>query len=95
MTTTGKYYPYPRVSQRFESIYNLARENNLTTRHTHALLFPCGFNTLECSWAKATIGICALADYSVAKKCQHLVNRKTKVSFTEAWHSLKISGIRT
>jgi hypothetical protein len=34
------------------------------------LLLPCGFDTMEYSWAKATIGICTLADYSVAKKCQ-------------------------
>jgi hypothetical protein len=36
------------------------------------LLLPCGFDTLEYSWVKATIGICTLADYSVAKKRQHL-----------------------
>jgi hypothetical protein len=35
------------------------------------LLLPCGFDTLEYSWVKATIGICMLADYSVAKKRQH------------------------
>jgi hypothetical protein len=34
------------------------------------LLLPCGFDTLEYSWVKAIIGICTLADYSVAKKCQ-------------------------
>ncbi len=34
------------------------------------LLLPCGFDTLEYSWVKATIGICTLADYSVAKKRQ-------------------------
>jgi hypothetical protein len=34
------------------------------------LLLHCGFDTLEYSWVKATIGICMLADYSVAKKCQ-------------------------
>jgi hypothetical protein len=34
------------------------------------LLLPCGFDTLEYSWVKATIGICTLADYSVAKKCK-------------------------
>jgi hypothetical protein len=34
------------------------------------LLPPCGFNILEYSWVKATIGICTLADYSVAKKRQ-------------------------
>jgi hypothetical protein len=37
------------------------------------LLLTCGFETLEYSRVKATIGICTLADYSVAKKCQHLV----------------------
>jgi hypothetical protein len=36
------------------------------------LLLPCGcgFDTLEYSWVKATVGICMLIDYSVAKKCQ-------------------------
>jgi hypothetical protein len=37
------------------------------------LLLTCGFETLEYSRVKATIGICTLADYSVAKKRQHLV----------------------
>jgi hypothetical protein len=35
------------------------------------LLLPYGFDTLEYSWVKATIGICTLADYSMAKKHQH------------------------
>jgi hypothetical protein len=34
------------------------------------LLLPCGFDTLEYSEVKATIGICTFAYYSVAKKCQ-------------------------
>jgi hypothetical protein len=34
------------------------------------LLLPCGFHTLEYSWVKATIGICTLGDYSMAKKHQ-------------------------
>jgi hypothetical protein len=34
------------------------------------LLLPCGFDTLEYSWVKATIGICTLADYSMAMKYQ-------------------------
>jgi hypothetical protein len=34
------------------------------------LLLPCGFDTLEYSWEKATISICTLVDYSVAKKHQ-------------------------
>jgi hypothetical protein len=34
------------------------------------LLLPYGFDTLEYSWVKATIVICTLADYSVAKKHQ-------------------------
>jgi hypothetical protein len=38
------------------------------------LLLPCGFDTLEYSWVKATIDICMLADYSVAKKRQHPYN---------------------
>jgi hypothetical protein len=37
------------------------------------LLLPFGFNTLEYSWVKATIDICTLADYAVAKKCQLLI----------------------
>jgi hypothetical protein len=35
------------------------------------LLLPYRFDTLEYSWVKATIGIRTLADYFVAKKCQH------------------------
>jgi hypothetical protein len=38
------------------------------------LLLPCGFDTLEYSYVKVTIGICMLADYSVAKKCQQTLN---------------------
>jgi hypothetical protein len=38
------------------------------------LLLHCGFDTLEYSWVKGTIGICTLADYSVAKKHQHGCN---------------------
>jgi hypothetical protein len=34
------------------------------------LLLPCGFDTLEYFWVKVTIGICTLAEYSVAKKRQ-------------------------
>jgi hypothetical protein len=34
------------------------------------LLLSCGFDALEYTWVKATIGICTLADYSVAKKYQ-------------------------
>jgi hypothetical protein len=34
------------------------------------LQLPSGFDTLEYSWVKATIGIYTLADYSVARKCQ-------------------------
>jgi hypothetical protein len=34
------------------------------------LLVPCGFDTLEYSWVKATIGICILANYNMAKKRQ-------------------------
>jgi hypothetical protein len=36
------------------------------------LLLPCGFNTLEYSWVKATIAIYTHAYYSVAKKHQQL-----------------------
>jgi hypothetical protein len=31
------------------------------------LLLPCGFDTLEYSWVRTTIGICTLVDYSVAE----------------------------
>jgi hypothetical protein len=34
------------------------------------LLLPYGFDTMEYSWLKGTIGIFMLAYYSVAKKCQ-------------------------
>jgi hypothetical protein len=34
------------------------------------LVLPCGFDTLEYSWVKATIDIYMLTDYSVAKKCE-------------------------
>jgi hypothetical protein len=34
------------------------------------LLLLCRFDTLEYSWVKATIDICTLADYSMAKKLQ-------------------------
>jgi hypothetical protein len=37
-------------------------------------LLPCGFDTLEYSWVKATIGIYSFADYSVAKKYQQTVD---------------------
>jgi hypothetical protein len=35
------------------------------------LLLPCGFDTLEYSWVKATIGIYTLVDYAMPKKHQH------------------------
>jgi hypothetical protein len=34
------------------------------------LLLPCGFDTLEYSWVKATIDIYMVADYSMAKEHQ-------------------------
>jgi hypothetical protein len=37
------------------------------------LLLSSGFDTLEWSWVKATIGICTHADYSTAKKHQQMV----------------------
>jgi hypothetical protein len=36
------------------------------------LLLSSRFDTLEYSWVKATIDICTLEDYSVAKECQQL-----------------------
>jgi hypothetical protein len=44
------------------------------------LLLPCGFNTLKYSWVKATVGICMLANYSVAKKCQQAFWRRCQGS---------------
>jgi hypothetical protein len=44
------------------------------------LLLPYGFDTLEYSWVKATIGICILADYSVAKKRQQAFWRRCQGS---------------
>jgi hypothetical protein len=46
-------------------LFGLRTANNMIV-----LLLPYGFNTLEYSWVKATIGICTLADYSMAMKCQ-------------------------
>jgi hypothetical protein len=46
------------------------------------LLLPYGFDTLEYSWMKATIGICTLTDYFVAKKCQHLLGPASHGSTT-------------
>jgi hypothetical protein len=37
------------------------------------LLLLRGFDTHEYSWVKAIIGICMLADYSVAKKQQQWI----------------------
>jgi hypothetical protein len=53
------------------------------------LLFPCGFNTLEYSWVRATIAICTLADYSMAKKCQQFPQHP----LFSASSSLKTSAI--
>ena len=47
---------------------------------TIELLLPCGFDTLEYSWVKATIGICMLADYSMAKKHQQAFWRRCRGS---------------
>jgi hypothetical protein len=38
------------------------------------LLLPCGFDTLEYSWVKGTIGICTLADYFAARDANKLSN---------------------
>jgi hypothetical protein len=46
------------------------------------LLLPCGFDTLEYSWVKATIGICTLVDYPVAKKCQQEVKPNLEMNRT-------------
>jgi hypothetical protein len=42
------------------------------------LLLPCGLDTLKYSWMKATIGICVLADYSMAKKRQQQIPKKAR-----------------
>jgi hypothetical protein len=44
------------------------------------LLLPYGFDTLEYSWVKATIGICTHADYSMAKKHQQAFWRRCRGS---------------
>jgi hypothetical protein len=44
------------------------------------LLLPTEFDTLEYSWVKATIDICTLADYSMAKKCQQAFWRRCRGS---------------
>jgi hypothetical protein len=44
------------------------------------LLLPYGFDTLEYSWVKATIGISTLADYSVAKKHEQAFLRRCRGS---------------
>jgi hypothetical protein len=41
------------------------------------LLLPCGFDTLEYSWVKATISICTPVDYSMDKKHQQLASDMT------------------
>jgi hypothetical protein len=38
------------------------------------LWLPYGFDSLEYSWLKVTIGICTLADYFVGKKRQQPFN---------------------
>jgi hypothetical protein len=40
------------------------------------LLLPYGLDIMEYSWVKATIDICTLADYSVAKKRQQAFWRR-------------------
>jgi hypothetical protein len=52
------------------------------------LLIPCGFDTLEDSWVKGTIGICMLVDYSVAKKCQHQCEAGLR-QWTDRWPGLR------
>jgi hypothetical protein len=42
------------------------------------LLLPSGFDTLEYSWVKATISICTLIDYSMAKKHQQAFWRRCR-----------------
>jgi hypothetical protein len=54
------------------------------------LLLPYGFDTLEHSWVKATIGICTLADYSVAKKHQqYLLRVICSCDFVQRYHLRK------
>jgi hypothetical protein len=52
------------------------------------LLLPCGFNTLEYSWVKTTIGMCTLTDYSVAKntnKLSSVVAREASQFYLSVW----------
>jgi hypothetical protein len=60
------------------------------------LLLLCGFDTLEYSWVKATIGICMLADYSMAKKHQHLLQVMWSVqllSWSRGGTQIPITGV--
>jgi hypothetical protein len=50
------------------------------------LLLPCGFDTLEYSWVKATIGICMLTDYSMAKKHNNYQNLNLGVELHTQWY---------
>jgi hypothetical protein len=49
------------------------------------LLLPWGFDTLEYSWVRATVGICMLADYSVAKKHQPGCLGHSRAEAREEW----------
>jgi hypothetical protein len=50
-------------------------------------LLPFGFDTLEYSWVKTTIGICTLTNYSVAKECKQTL-------WCRCWGSQLILSIR-
>jgi hypothetical protein len=58
------------------------------------LLLPCGFDTLEYSWVKATIGICTLADYSVVNKRQQSLKIMAKLSSTHYQYITNILHFR-
>jgi hypothetical protein len=49
------------------------------------LLLPCEFDTLEYSWVKVVIGICTLADYSMAKKHQQACIYRQNLLDNEAY----------
>jgi hypothetical protein len=58
------------------------------------LLLPYGFDTLEYSWVRATIGICMLADYSMAKKCQEYAPSERYVRYGDDKAERAVEGIR-
>jgi hypothetical protein len=57
------------------------------------LLLPCGFDTREYSWVKATIGIYMLADYSVTN-CQSVCQNPIAQACTDTHPASAVSEPR-